>query len=238
MITDLHSHILPAMDDGAKDSKISLGMLRMQVEQGVGTVVLTPHCYRDAERPERFLRRRAEAFERLREAIDEEDAPAPKLMLGAEVAWAPHLADWDELPELCIAGTKNLLLEMPFVPWNHGMIDQIYDIMGRRGITPVFAHLERYTKHQKAEYIQEIISMGTPIQISSAPLLHFMQRKPLLKMIRMHTAHLLASDCHNLDSRQPNLKAGLDTVRRLLGEDEADRLIETANRLVLPEEPG
>ena len=236
MITDIHSHILPAMDDGAKNTEISLEMLRMQVEQGVDNLVLTPHCYRDREKPERFLARRAQAFGRLTDAIGERDAPAPRLLLGAEVAWAPHLADWDELPELCIQGTRNLLLEMPFVPWNQSMIDQIYDMMGRRGVTPVFAHLERYTKHQKPEYIREIISLGTPIQISSAPLLHLLGRRPLVKMLRDHTAHLLASDCHNLDSRPPNLRAGLDTVRKLLGDSEAERLMAAADRLIQPEE--
>ena len=56
---DLHTHILPGMDDGAKDVKTSLALLRMESAQGVGTVVLTPHFYRDREEPQHFLTRRA-----------------------------------------------------------------------------------------------------------------------------------------------------------------------------------
>lgn len=230
-MTDNHTHILPGMDDGAKTPEISIQMLQMELDQGVDTVVLTPHCYRDHERPDQFLARRRERFEVLQEAIEKTNAAVPRLQLGAEVAWAPHLAEWDELDELCFQGTKNMLLEMPFRPWSDSMIDQIYDMMGKRGITPIFAHLERYIKDQKASHIQEIISMGTPIQISCAPLLHWGSRRPLVKMLRNHTAHLLATDCHNLTSRQPNMKPGLDVVTKVLGEREARRLIRNADSL-------
>jgi protein subunit release factor B len=54
-MTDLHTHILPGMDDGSPDVETSIAMLRMEAEQGVHTVVLTPHFYRDRERPEHFL---------------------------------------------------------------------------------------------------------------------------------------------------------------------------------------
>ena len=231
-MTDNHSHILPGMDDGSKTPEMSLQMLRMELDQGVDTVVLTPHCYRDRERPEKFLARRKERFEVLQEAIEKNNAPVPRLLLGAEVAWAPHLSEWDELEELCFRGTKNMLLEMPFRPWSDSMIDQIYDMMGKRGITPVFAHLERYIKDQKPDHIQEIISLGTPIQISSAPMLGWMSRRPLVKMLKNHTAHLMASDCHNLTTRQPNLKPGLDVAAHVLGKREADRLIRNADSLV------
>ena len=66
---DFHSHILPGMDDGAKTPEESLQMLRMERDQGVDTVVLTPHFYRDRERPEQFLARRRASAEALRDAL-------------------------------------------------------------------------------------------------------------------------------------------------------------------------
>ena len=57
-MTDLHTHILPGMDDGAKDAQMSIAMLRAQRDQGVDTVVLSPHFYGDREDVDRFLRRR------------------------------------------------------------------------------------------------------------------------------------------------------------------------------------
>ena len=93
---DLHTHILPGMDDGAKDVDMSLQMLRMQREQGVHTVALTSHFYPSKESAERFFRRRAESEKMLTQTIlelsNEEQKKLPELVLGAEVAWVPNLA--------------------------------------------------------------------------------------------------------------------------------------------------
>lgn len=234
-MTDLHTHILPGIDDGAKTAEESLTMLCMEREQGVDTVVLTPHFYRDRENPKHFLKRREAAMFTLGKAVlaltEEERNALPRLLIGAEVAWAPNLADWEELPELCIGNTKNLLLEMPFTLWTDRMIDQIYDLMSRTGITPVIAHLERYWKIQRPEHIREVLELGVPVQISADVLLHFASRGSALKILKNKQAHLLASDCHNCIRRPPDLAAALDVVRSKLGERCADALIRCADEL-------
>lgn len=220
-MTDLHTHILPGMDDGAKTVEDSLALLRMEMEQGVDTVVLTPHFYRDQERPEHFLARRAESFDRLQEAVctmqERERKSLPTLVLGAEVAWRPNLSDWEELPQFCIGETKNLLLELPFTLWNDQMLHQIYDMVGRTGITPVIAHLERYLKIQRPELIRDVLSLDVPIQISSDIFLHPLTRGTGLKMLKRGQAHFLASDCHNLTTRKPNLATAMSVVEKKLG---------------------
>ena len=80
-MTDLHTHILPGMDDGAKTVEQSLQMLQMQLEQCVDTVVLTPHFYRERETVEEFLSRRGKAMAQLTAALP---ANAPQLLLGAD----------------------------------------------------------------------------------------------------------------------------------------------------------
>ena len=221
---DIHTHILPGMDDGAKDVEMSLAMLRMQREQGVDSVVLTPHFYRNKEHPAHFLRRRQEAFERLQQAMEAAGEKFPQLTLGAEVAWMPNMTEWDEIEQLCLGESKYLLLELPFYTWRSQVIQQIYDLMLDHNITPVFAHLERYLKNQKREYIQEILDMGTPIQVSSAPMAHFLERRPILKMLKNGQAHIMASDCHNITTRPPNLAMGISVVERKLGAAQAERL--------------
>ena len=143
-MTDLHTHILPGMDDGAPDVETSLAMLREEALQGVDTVVLTPHFYRDQERPEHFLARRERAADRLARAIldltEEERQTMPRLILGAEVAWVPNLAYWEELPQLCVGKINYLLLELPFSPWNEHMVNELYYLFGRTGITAILAH--------------------------------------------------------------------------------------------------
>ena len=228
---DVHTHILPAMDDGSRNVEMSLEMLRQEKQQGVDTVVLTPHFYRDKEDPEHYLVRRQKAFETLQEAIrQQENEEYPRLLLGAEVAWVPNLAEWSGLSQLCIGGGQYMLLEMPFYHWSDQTVYQIYDLM-EQGITPIFAHLERYLKNQKPEYIQEIISMGSPIQVSCAPLQRFFERKPIVQLLKRRQAHLLGSDCHNLTVRPPNLAQGYAAVEKILGSQTAQMLDDNAHQL-------
>ena len=230
-MVDIHTHILPGMDDGAKNVDMSLEMLRMQVEQGVDTVVLTPHFYRDRETVEHFLERRGRAYRALTEAIEARQAPAPKLLLGAEAAWAPNMAQWDGLEELTIARGGCMLLELPFYAWDDRMLRELYRLLDR-GITPIFAHLERYVKHQKGDYIREIAGMGMPDQENAGPMERFLERRDVIRLLRRREAHIMASDCHNTTTRPPNLGRGLEMVRKFLGAPAAELLNSRGGQLM------
>lgn len=235
-MTDLHTHILPGMDDGAKTVEESLTMLRTEYSQGVDTVVLTPHFYRDRENPQRFLQRRKDAVIALGQYVKampkEERDKLPRMVLGAEVAWWPTIAEWDELPEMCVGETKNLLLELPFTPWNDKMIQQLYEFYGKTGITPVIAHLERYVKIQRTEHIDEILRLGVPVQVSAEVLLKPLARRSVLKMLRQGQAQIVASDCHNCTTRAPNLGAAMKVLGSKLDESQVDSILRYANDLI------
>ena len=234
-MTDLHTHILPGIDDGARTVDDSLALLRMERGQGVDTVVLTPHFYRDRENPKRFLRRRQESAaalaRRILEMSEREQEEIPRMLLGAEVAWWPNLCDCEELPGMCIGDTRNLLLELPFTPWNDQMIYQLYELFGRTGITPVIAHLERYLKIQRPEYIREVLRLGVPVQVSADILLHPLARSGAMKLLRQDQAHVVASDCHDGTNRVPNLAAAMHLLRKKLGDSPVETLIRRADEL-------
>jgi len=227
---DLHTHILPEMDDGARSIEESISMLRLQREQGVSTVVLTPHFYRNREQPESFFQRRKVCMERLMEALPEGER-LPDLLLGAEVSWMPNLCDWEELPQLCIGNTNNMLLELPVTPWTDRLVNQLYDLMGRTGITPILAHLERYLRTQRREMVEAVLSLELPVQLSSEALLHTMTRGSVLRLLKNGQAHLLASDCHGCETRSPTLGAAMEVVRKKLGEYVAEELCICAREL-------
>lgn len=222
-MTDLHTHILPGMDDGSPDVETSLALLRTEHEQGVHMVALTPHFYRDRESPEHFLERRQRAAECLLESLSklsaEERETYPQLTLGAEVAWLPGMADWLELPKLCYFKTKYLQLELPFYPWNDEMFHQIYSMMSRTGLTPVIAHLDRYFECQHSRQIDELLDLNVPFQLSAESLLHFSTRGKALSLLQRHETRLLISDCHSLHRRPPNIGMALDVIRKKLGEE-------------------
>lgn len=221
-MTDLHTHILPGMDDGARTVEESIALLRLEREQGVDTVVLTPHFYRGQERPRHFLTRRQEAEARLLEGLqklsEDERSGLPKILLGAEVAFYPNLFEWEELPELCIGQTQNMLLEMPFAPWTGRMINQIYDLISHTGITPVIVHLERYLKMQRPSMIQEVLNLGVPVQITGDVFLHWLGRRSALSLIQKCGDWLIASDCHRLDKSPPILRSATDILEKKLGK--------------------
>lgn len=220
-MTDLHTHILPGMDDGAADPDMSLQMLRKEAEQGVETVALTPHFYRTREHAEDFLRRRSKAMEKLSTAIDGQECP--RLILGAEVAWAPGMADWPELEQLCYAGSRVLLVELPFTPWNDEMFRQLYSLEGRRGVLPMIAHVERYFTGQEKKKLRSLLEMGLPMQVSACGLNHLRGRKTALQLLQLPDC-VLISDCHNLTDRPPDLADAMSVLTKKLGKEAAASL--------------
>jgi len=234
-MTDLHTHILPGMDDGARNADESLAMLRMERDQGVTAVVLTPHFYCERESVQHFLKRREKAFQILNARLSELDAQErnslPRMILGAEVAWRPELYECGELTSLCIGDTKNILLEFPFISWSSRMFNHLYDQIGQTGIIPVIAHLERYMKLQRREQLAEVFELGVPVQISAGVLMHPLARGNAMKLLKKKQAHILVSDCHNCTGRPPNIGAGMQVVRRKLGERYVQAMEQSANEL-------
>ena len=234
-MTDLHTHILPGIDDGARTVEESIALLRLEQQQGVNTVVLTPHFYRGQERPKHFLKRRQEAEARLLEGLQKlpakEQVGLPKILLGAEVAFSPNLFEWEELPELCIGHTKNLLLELPFTPWTGRMINQMYDLISHTGITPVIAHLERYIKSQRPSMIQEVLNLGVPVQITGEAFLHWFDRRSALSLMQKRGDWLVASDCHGLDDSPPVIRSATDILEKKLGKQRVSEMLSLADKL-------
>ena len=233
---DLHTHILPGVDDGAQNVDESLEMLRIQYAQGVETVALTPHFYPDREKAESFLARRAAAWEELNTAItalpEADRKQLPHLVLGAEVAYGQQLLELGDMKEFCYAGTRNMLLELPFYSWDSQLFHQIYDLMNHSGVTPIIAHIERYF-FQKKKYLEEIMEMGLPIQVGTDTLLRL--ASPAMKLLKQEKAQVVASDCHDARRRSPNLNAALRAVRKKLGQSAYNRILEQSEQMLVSE---
>lgn len=220
-MTDLHTHILPGMDDGAVDVQQSLVMLKLEEAQGVKAVALTPHYYPKRERVDHFLERREEAWQELRECIaaSRENASLPAMRLGAEVAYVPGMWEWPELHQLCYEDTKLLLVEPPFTPWNEEMFRELYRILGRRGITPMIAHLDRYSRSQKPEHMRRLLDMALPYQVSASAILHPFSRRA--KKLWLYGG-VPVSDCHDVRHRPPDLGKLQAFIHRKYGKATAD----------------
>ena len=216
-MTDLHSHILPGMDDGSRSVGESLTLLEMEKKQGVTAVALTPHFYRWREEAEAFLSRRGLSYEALTAELPE---GMPSTFLGAEVAWFPTLAGYRPLERLCLGDSRYFLLELPFEPWPYRLLDQVYDLACVTGLTPILAHVERYLPLQSRERMDELLSMGLPMQMNTDSLLPSLRRGRHLRLLE-RGKWLLGSDCHSVDKRPPRWAEATRYLDRRLGPERA-----------------
>lgn len=237
MVIDFHSHVLPKMDDGSKSVEMSLEMLSSARRMGVDAVVATSHFYGHRESVSTFLKRREHAWERLSEAMEGQELP--QVLLGAEVAFFSGLTKVEGLDELCANGTRTLLLEMPFGPWTGYELDAVSTLCLDRGYQVVLAHLERFVPLQREEgLLERLLSLPLWVQINAEALLPFTTRKRWVRMFQEGRAHLLGSDCHNLDRRPPNLGAGRRMLERKSGGEVLEQMDELGARLLALETVG
>jgi len=213
-IADLHSHILPGIDDGSRSLEESLVMLSMEADQGVGVVAATPHFDPRRDSPEAFLDRRNAAAQALTRAMGE-DPRLPRILLGAEVRYCPGISQWDALPQLTLEGGKALLLEMPGGPWNEELCQELSRIASERGITPVIAHVERCLRPSGNESIfRTLEELPVLAQANSSFFCNIFTARRAMGMLRAGWIHLLGSDCHSSSRRKPDLIRAVNRIGR------------------------
>lgn len=228
---DLHTHILPGMDDGSRSIEQSIAMLQLETEQGVDTVVLTPHYDAEREAPADFARRRAEAEFQLRGALGFHPG-LPSLLCGAEVAYFEGLSHVADLQPLCIGQTGTMLVEMPFCPWNRRMLGDLFELQQRHGIRPILAHIERYRAFQPAGTFEELRQSGVWLQCNASFFLRWQTRSQAMSLLRQHLVHFIASDCHSLDHRPPNVGSAMERVEKKLGAEAVAFLAQNKDALL------
>lgn len=230
-ITDFHSHILPGMDDGSASEEMSIAMLQMAAEQGIGHVVATPHFYAYWESLKEFVRRREASEKRLREALANH-TDLPKISIGTEVSFFSGISDADFLSELTIEGTRSILIEMPRPPWTDSQYRELANIQAKQGITPIIAHVDRYIHPFKTHQIPERLqTLPVLVQANAGFFLHKATAKMALRLLREDKIHLLGSDCHNVTSRAPNLGPALQRIETRLGRAALDRICAQVQQL-------
>lgn len=203
MTADMHTHVLPGVDDGSPDVAVSVRMLDAMWAQGVRRVAATPHFYANHDTPQRFLRRRAEAAEKLRQVWKWEDLD---LRIGGEVHYFEGISDCDALREMAIEGTDLIMVEMNAAPWSERVFEELAEIKRKQNLTPVVAHLDRYITPLRSHGLPaRLEQLGVLVQVNANSLLHGATRRMVLNLLKRGQAHLLGSDCHGMGSRKPDV---------------------------------
>jgi protein-tyrosine phosphatase len=221
---DLHSHILPGVDDGARTLEESVALARLASVEGIDVVAATPHVRDD-------YRTTAHEMERLvaevRAALADGGVPLDVLP-GAEIA-LDQLASLgeDELRRFGLGGNpKYVLLEFPYYGWPLELGARVWELRAR-GITPVLAHPERNAEVQAApERLRPLVEQGALVQLTAASLngrLGGRARAAAFELLGRNLAHLLASDLHASNVRG----IGLARAARAVGDEKLARWLTT-----------
>ena len=226
--TDVHSHILPAVDDGSRSVEESIEMLRMSKASGVGRMIATPHFYPHENDPERFLEKRNAAAKALSEAVKDGSMQGelPLVGLGAEVAFFKGISRSSAIKELRILGTDLLLIEMPFERWSGAVLDEILSVKTTLGLTPIIAHVERYFDLQTKGVLAELFAGDVLIQVNAESFVERKTAKKVLSAFKKGNVDLLGSDCHDTSHRAPNFEGAVSVIEKKLGRGVLEDLME------------
>ena len=225
---DLHTHILPCVDDGAFNQEESLQMARMAVRSGVTAMVATPHCNLPDDRHGLWSTAVTVATETMRIILQQENIPL-QLYCGMEIYGTPDTPRRLKEGKLhTLNHSRYPLIEFPFYDYAEEATDML-EMLLRMGYRPIVAHPERYVYVQELPQLLNIwTDMGCLLQLNRGSLLgRFGQRAESLSygLIERGFATCIASDAHASTVRAPWLKDVHDLICREYSSELADVLL-------------
>ena len=213
---DLHSHILPFVDDGARNIGESLGIARAAARDGTTVIAATPHVRFDyPTTPEEIQ----SGVESLNEMLVRERVPL-RVVPGAEIALDRlRELETDQLAPFGLAGNPGVVLvEFPYRGWPENLFEEILRLR-TAGITVVLAHPERNdVVHRDISGIELAVASGALIQVTGGSLAGDSGRRSqraARTLLARRLCHLLASDVHGVAVRRTHLGA----ARRHVGDE-------------------
>ena len=228
---DIHSHILPELDDGPKSWDVAQEMCRMAAADGTEHMVATPHAN------ERYTYDRRHAQELL-EKLQDLAGKTPKLTLGCDF----HLS-YENLqsallqPEqYTIGDTPYLLVELSnfSIP---AFVEESFTRLGDRGIRPVITHPERNPILQRTpQRVLQWVELGCAVQVTASALTGGWGERVWRTaewLLRRDAVHILASDAHDAKHRVPGLSAARKEAEGICGAEVARALVDSNPRAVI-----
>lgn len=220
---DIHCHILPFTDDGAKDMETTMKMLEIAEEKGTKTIIATPHYFAGYYETEYgTIKQRIEELNRAISTIN--------ILPGQEICIDDHTVEKFEKGIISTLNeTKYILLEFPLDKLPKNAIDTIYELK-IRGLRPIIAHPERYLFFiEKPSLINPFIEEGCLFQVNTGSIKGVFGKKvqkTASKYIDNNICNFIASDAHSTGKRCPGIdKDYIDDKLYRIVENNANKLI-------------
>lgn len=232
---DIHTHVLPGVDDGPESLREAVEMCRIAASDGIEAVVATPH-----QRHEQWLNTDRARLEKLRRQVQREIGTSPRLILGAEIA-----VDSELLSELessmgggliPLAGSRYLLLELDPLGIGPDPLWLVHELV-IEGWIPIFAHAERVLcLAEDLSLVAELARRGALFQITAMAVTGELGRELQSRSVGLLDGELVdfvASDMHGTDGRPPGMSRAYGKVASRWGEQTARRLTKIHPKAVL-----
>lgn len=229
---DIHSHILPGVDDGPADQDTALAMARMAVKDGITTMIATPHV----EGPALAAQDIHDHVSRFNTLLQENDIRL-NVVAGAEVAYHADLAS---LSGYCLHHGPFVLIELPHSHIPKGAGEFLYELK-IKGYQPIIAHPERNRDVlTDPQLLLDLLDPHISIQLTAESVTgelgpHIQQCAHYL--LRRQAVHFLASDAHGLKNRKPLLAKARKIAAKIIGKKAAAKLVEDNPAAVLNGKP-
>lgn len=234
-LVDIHSHILPNVDDGAENWNQSLEMLKNAADEGIRKIVATPHILSEPHFREesKIVRIYEELKNRAREKdIDIEIFLACEIMAQPDTSLAHRIATFND-------NKKYFLIEFPMNSIPRFVPEKLFEFVVD-GKVPIIAHPERnFGFQQRPDFIYDYIQRGNLMQVNEGSLRGRFGKdiqEFALKMIEHNSVHFVASDGHKVDRRKVTLNECFGLVAEKYGKKLAKKLfIENPEKAILGE---
>ena len=223
---DIHTHIVPGVDDGSSRMEESMRMVKMAYDEGVRVIVATPHygLWNPTYDREKALR----ACHSLRDNVARLYSDM-KVYTGNEIYYSPGIVeDLDEKRALTLGGTDYVLMEFSVNEERDAIVNAVRELV-MAGYRPILAHVERYEKLRRdVEEVRRLMDAGAYIQINTNSFMGSRRDRRTAwcaQLLRERCVHFVASDCHNCGSRKPLMETA---VRRMIAMSD----VQTVKRIV------
>ena len=227
---DLHSHIIPNVDDGSRSLEDSVNLIKESIKLGITDIVFTPHF---ESIPNRMIPNINinESFNAFKKHLEDENLNI-NTYLGNEITISDNLIkDLKNSKCLSINGSKYILLELDFFAAEEEIGELIYELE-LAGYSVIIAHAERYM-YADYKYIEMLVREGALIQINATSIItkHPFLRKFIMKLIKNNLVHFVSSDVHF--GRENKMLEAYQMVAKKIGKDIANKLFIDNPRKVL-----
>lgn len=226
MVVDIHSHILPGIDDGAKSMQETIEMIDIAVKEGIDAIIATPH-YEVGIEPE-VLTKYQEVYKEVLQYIESHEIPL-QLYHGHEIYYSesiPEILQAGNAHTMC--GSRYVLVEFP-PGTEYVSIERAVSKLLYAGYWPILAHAERYMSLEKNGRVEELIRMGVYIQLNTTAIVGkegWQTKRFCHQLLKKNLVHVIGTDAHSPRHRRPQMKECLAYLDKKYGRAYRKRISE------------